>query len=115
VQPEATEPAVPPAVPVIHVPERDLGLNGDRPEPPDAEAPELSAASAEEGEPTAAPRKRTRRGTRGGRGRKRKPAAAATATADGVQAVEEAPPEEAPSTNGSGGWEYTPMSEWGDE
>jgi ribonuclease G len=97
--------------PVIHVPGRDLG--GD-----------------DEGDGAAAPKKRTRRGSRGGRNRRKKPAGAtATATeeveapaaeepeVDGPEPEIEAPePEpEAPSRNGSGDedWGYTPMSEWG--
>ena len=67
--------AEPPPAPVIHLPERDLGA-----EP-----------SAEEAEP--APRKRTRRGTRGGRGRKKKAAAAA-----------------APAGEGESGWAYRPVA-----
>ncbi len=74
--------------PVIHVPDRELG--------------------SEEGETPAAPRKRTRRGSRGGRGRKKK---TATATATAVVADEPAEPEAA--SDGGGGWGYTPMSEWG--
>jgi ribonuclease G len=95
-RPEAVveEPAVEeqPA-PVIHLPDRDLGANGDE---------------AAEGEAAATPRKRTRRGTRGGRGRKRKPAA--------VAAGEESSgsDEAAPQGEGEDKWEYTPMSEWGD-
>jgi ribonuclease G len=79
-----------PVAPVIHMPERDLGTNGDEP-----------AEEAAEATPT--PRKRTRRGTRGGRGRK-KPAAVAAG-----ESTEEAAQEE-----DQGEWEYTPMSEWGD-
>jgi ribonuclease G len=89
--PEAEEPAAP----VIHLPDRDLGTNGD--EPVEGES---------EGETPATPRKRTRRGTRGGRGRKPKTAAVAAGEEGG--AVEEAAPE------GEGDWQYTPMSEWGD-
>jgi ribonuclease E len=73
--------------PVIHVPER---MDDDDASP-------------------AAPKKKTRRGSRGGKNRRKK---TATATAD---APATAPPEpEAPSENGSGdaNWEYTPMSEW---
>jgi len=73
-----------PEPPVIHVPDRDL----------------------EGGEPETPRKKRTRRGSRGGRNRKKK-----TAAAGGIETAVEAPSEE-PSTNGSGEWEYTPMSEW---
>ena len=79
--------------PVIHVPDRALG--------------------AEEGDGPAPPRKRTRRGTRGGRNRKRK-----TATADGsataVESDDGAPEvEPAPAETNDEDWSYTPMSEWG--
>jgi ribonuclease G len=82
------------AAPVIHVPDRQLGSNGDDPE--DGEAP--------------AKRKPTRRGSRGGRNRKRKPAGA---TAEGESGGDEAG-EAVVAANG-GEWEYTPMSEWGDD
>jgi ribonuclease G len=92
-QPVAEE-AEPPALPVIHVPSRELDVeaseNGDEPEP-------------------APPRKRaTRRGSRGGRGRKKKTATAASATPAAVEA-------EAEQNGGEGEWEYTPISDWGDE
>jgi ribonuclease G len=93
---EAPEPpeAAEPVAPVIHLPDRDLGENGDEP-------------GEDEGEAPAAQRKRTRRGTRGGRGRKRPAAVAAGEEASGVE-------EAAPADEGEGNWEYTPMSEWGD-
>jgi ribonuclease G len=79
--------------PVIHLPDRDLG--------------------ADDGSP-AAPRKRTRRGTRGGRNRKKKSAATGTAAAAAADTaapvVEHEPP---PDGDGNGDWTYTPMSEWG--
>jgi predicted RNA-binding protein with TRAM domain len=89
--------------PVIHVPER----------------PDEDGESA----PSAAAKKRTRRGSRGGRNRKKKTAtAAAGAPAVAVEveveveAEVEAPADErparAPSANGDGDWGYTPMSEW---
>ena len=97
----------PPSGPVIHVPDRALG----------------SEPSENGAEPAAPVRKKTRRGSRGGRNRKKKTATASPATAT-VEA--EAPPvaaEPEPERNGgrpeqdggSGEWEYTPMSEWGDE
>ncbi len=87
-EPEVEEPAVP----VIHLPDRALGANGDE-------------SAAEDSAP--APRTPTRRGTRGGRGRKPKPAVVAAAGEDGG-AAEAAPPGD------EGDWQYTPMSEWGD-
>jgi ribonuclease G len=87
-EPEVEEPVVP----VIHLPDRALGANGDE--------------SAAEGT-ASAPRTPTRRGTRGGRGRKPKPAVVAAAGEDGG-AAEAAPPGD------ESDWQYTPMSEWGD-
>jgi ribonuclease G len=79
-------------VPVIHVPDRDLG------------------AEEEDGDTPAAQKKRTRRGSRGGRNRKKKPAAVASENGS-EPAAEEAPePEPEPVEDE---WSYTPMSEWG--
>jgi ribonuclease G len=91
-------PEAPAVGPVIHIPDRSIGEDdGD--------------------EPAAAPRKRTRRGTRGGRNRKKKTATAATTaveteTESGDEAAPAPEPERAES-NGDGEWGYTPMSEWG--
>ncbi|HEX6763257.1 MAG TPA: Rne/Rng family ribonuclease [Gaiellaceae bacterium] len=77
-------------VPVIHVPGRDLG-----------------------DEEEAAPRKRTRRGTRGGRNRKKTTAASTVEAPAGAEApVAEPEPHEA-DREGDDQWGYTPMSEWG--
>ncbi|HEY2326133.1 MAG TPA: Rne/Rng family ribonuclease [Gaiellaceae bacterium] len=106
-EPAAAEPQPEPAVeedasgPVIHVPERP----------------------AEDGEASAAtPRKKTRRGSRGGRNRKKKTAATTGSIAGVVETTVEAavdtPPQEEPEpANGvdDGDWNYTPMSEWGEE
>jgi len=99
---EAVEAAEPPpaeeeapAGPVIHVPDRELGEDG------------------EAGEPA---KKKTRRGSRGGRNRKKKTAAGSTSGNGGAVAVEDEPaPAEAeePSQNGEPDWGYTPMSQWG--
>jgi ribonuclease G len=90
-----------PPAPVIHLPGRDL------------EEPEAGEEAAGENGAEAAPRPKRRRGTRGGRGRKRKPAevegAAATATVEADAPEAHGPPADEPP----GGWEYTPMSEWG--
>ena len=108
-----------PAAPVIHLPARDL----------DGEGEDGAVAPV---------KKKTRRGSRGGKNRRKKPAGAAAATAEAdaeVDAevetveleVEEAPepealepvaaeppaPERDPSENGDGDWGYTPMSQWG--
>ncbi|MFL5950596.1 MAG: Rne/Rng family ribonuclease [Gaiellaceae bacterium] len=76
----------------IHVPDPDLG------QPSDEEPAEDGA------EPK--PKKKTRRGTRGGRNRKKKTTSAAPAAVATAAAAE---------TEQSDGWEYVPMSEWGDE
>jgi len=104
-EPELLEPVTeaPPA-PRIHVPAPDLG------EGPGEEVEE--APSKDGAEPAiAAPKKRTRRGSRGGRGRKKKaPAAGAAAPEAEAAAPEETT--ETPSENGERDWEYVPMSEW---
>jgi ribonuclease G len=113
----------------IHLPGDDLGgKKDDAPVAEQAAAPEVEAAEEAPSEATApadgedapVPKKRTRRGSRGGRNRKKKPAAAMNGddpAAEPESEVESAPkPErepEAASTNGE--WEYVPMSEWGDE
>ncbi|HEY0415540.1 MAG TPA: Rne/Rng family ribonuclease [Gaiellaceae bacterium] len=102
------EPA--PAAPVIHLPDRELG--------------------DDEAETPAAAKKRTRRGSRGGRNRRKTPAGeAGTATVE-AEVVEEAAPveetveaeEPAPTPtptpardepSDDDDWGYTPMSEWG--
>jgi ribonuclease G len=100
--------------PVIHMPDRELGT--------------------EDGDGTAPAKKRTRRGSRGGKNRRKKPAgetATATATIEAEAPLEapaagetataiieaDAPPEApaAPAADDDGerDWGYTPMSEWG--
>jgi ribonuclease G len=100
----------------IHVPREDLGRKGAA--VPTEEAPTAPEAAEPEAadEPTAAdadeapkPKKKTRRGSRGGRNRKKKPAAASQ---NGAEPAAEA--EAAPSSD-QGEFEYVPMSEWGDE
>jgi ribonuclease G len=115
----------------IHVPGEDLGRTGKaspaekkttaEPEPEAMEEP-TTAEAEEAADEAPKPKKKTRRGSRGGRNRKKKPA---TAAQNGDEAAGEAepapetaesePPPEAsePSTNGD--FEYVPMSEWGDE
>ncbi len=81
--------------PVIHVPGRELGEeDGDSPVPA---------------------KKKTRRGSRGGKNRRKTSPAGAAAPATTATTEPEAPAaEEAePSANGDGDWGYTPMSEWG--
>jgi ribonuclease G len=105
----------------IHVPGEDLGRKGTAEpveEPPASEpdaAEEPTAAEAEEAstaEATPKPKKKTRRGSRGGKNRKRKPSPVAQSGAEA--AGDEAAPEvEPPSENGD--FDYVPMSEWADE
>jgi hypothetical protein len=104
---------------VIHVPDRALE----------------GAAEGDDGDGAAPVRKKTRRGSRGGKNRRKKPvgaggAAVATAepeAADGTEDVSDAEvsdaevsdmpepvvPEPESSENGDGDWGYTPMSQWG--
>jgi ribonuclease G len=58
--------------PTIHLPDRGLG----------AEPAEVESGSAENGAEQPKPRKRTRRGSRGGRNRRKRPAASAEASAE---------------------------------
>ncbi len=75
--------------PVIHLPPAELGVE----------------EASENGSEQPAPRKRTRRGSRGGRNRK-KPAAATAGTGEAKVEIEEAPPASD---------EYVPMSQWSDD
>jgi ribonuclease G len=107
------------AAPKIHLPDPSLG---DEPEASDeAEAVASNGGAQPEDGSAPKPRKKTRRGSRGGRNRRKKPAAAsangaeqaATVIEEGVTAVEEpvtAVKEAEPVSD-----EYVPMSEWIDE
>ena len=124
----------------IHVPGDDLGRDGAAaetveesraPEPDAAQEPTTAEGEAEESpapepdaaqEPTTAegeaeespkPKKKTRRGSRGGRNRKKKPAVASQNGAESVPEGEAAPEAEESTTNGE--FDYVPMSEWADE
>ena len=124
--PEDDTPAEAPArrrQPRIHVPDGEIREPQERAEPGEGEdvAPADDAPAVEPGTDAAttdgAPaRKRTRRGSRGGRNRRRKPAAAdgdgaaaeaADPSSDGQASVDGAAPE--PPADGTG---YVPMSEW---
>ncbi|HEY3018071.1 MAG TPA: Rne/Rng family ribonuclease [Gaiellaceae bacterium] len=101
-QPEVEQP-----VAKIHLPDRELGEEPEpEPEEEPEEAPEEAPVLSEDGV-APKPKKKTRRGSRGGRGRKKKTAAVAAA-GDGRKS-------EAPEAEGPDRWEYVPMSEWGDE
>ena len=113
------EPEEAPSGPVIHVPDRALG-------------------SDDEGDPAAPVKRKTRRGSRGGKNRRKKPVGAAVGAVEAVGAAEPEPevetpespalepvaqvetpeppapePESQPSANGDDDWGYTPMSQWG--
>ena len=86
----------------IHVPDRELG---DGAEEADESVP---PAALDGGETAPTPKKKTRRGTRGGRNRKRK--TATPAATDG----KEPQPAHTESANEED-WGYVPMSEWADD
>jgi len=87
----------------IHVPDRELGDEAE-------EAEESVVSEPADGNDAAPqPKKKTRRGSRGGRNRKRKTATPAAAT-DGT----EPQPAHTDSANEED-WGYVPMSEWADE
>ena len=136
----ATEPdASEPAAPRIHVP--DLELGDDKPKPARKRTPKPKPSAAEGDEEAAEQvavavavedggdavepgqaKKKTRRGSRGGRNRK-KPAGAAGAAATGAAVADNgaepaaAAPEPETSTNGGEpvSDDYVPMSEWLDD
>jgi ribonuclease E len=126
----------------IHVPGEELGRDGKaqsveeapaEPEPEATEEPTTAEAAQETAEvldepgressasPTMLaadeeapkPKKRTRRGSRGGKNRKKKPATATQNGAEAVADTESAPEAEPASENGD--FDYVPMSEWVDE
>ena len=96
---------------MIHVPDRALD----------------GAGEADDGDGATPVRKKTRRGSRGGKNRRKRPAGAAVATAepetaddpeegsdvDLADAPEPVVPEPESSENGDADWGYTPMSQWG--
>ncbi len=78
------EPLPAPAAPRIHVPDVELGRNGDD---ADEQAPSADTAeSAESADGDSKPKRKTRRGSRGGRNRRKKPAAALEEAADAAAA-----------------------------
>jgi predicted RNA-binding protein with TRAM domain len=84
--------------PKIHIPEPTLGEASPEPEPVSANGDSQPAADEQP-----KPKKKTRRGSRGGRNRRKKPAS--EAGVNGGEAQVEEPP----------GDDYVPMSEWIDE
>lgn len=92
------------STPTIHVPPRDLGAGPPEEEPQEAE-PAAAVAADETGAVDGQPkRKRTRRGSRGGRRRRKTPATNGQ-TAEGETSAEPEAGSEEPE-------EYVPMSEW---
>jgi ribonuclease G len=100
-----------PVAPVIHVPDRDLGAVEATPEAPAAEAPSENGDG--EGPTAAPPKKKTRRGSRGGKNRKKKTATAAAGAATATVEVEAEPDVQPSNQDDERDWGYTPMSEWG--
>jgi ribonuclease G len=105
----------------IHIPGDDLGREGavEAAEEPLSQAESKPEPVSEVAEETPKPKKKTRRGSRGGRNRKKKPATAAQNGDEGATEPE-APTEpestpEAESLSDNGDFEYVPMSEWADE
>jgi ribonuclease G len=101
----------------IHVPGEDLGREGDEPEA--VEAPAAEAPSENGDAPR--PKKKTRRGSRGGKNRRKRTAAEIAAATNGAEPALEAEPErdaepepEPASDEPAKDWEYVPMSEWGE-
>jgi ribonuclease G len=116
---DASEEAPEPARGVtIHVPGEELGRDGKAEpveEAPAEPEPEATAepTTAEAASPAAPAKKKTRRGSRGGKNRKKKPA---TATENGAEAVADTEPApEAQPASENGDFDYVPMAEWADE
>ncbi len=120
----------PGAGPRIHIPDESIGRDGAAANEIVSETVSENGAEApsEDGDETPKPKKRTRRGSRGGRNRKKKPAAATTENGSEPAAIAEperqSEPEPEPvaaaqtqtektASEGSD-WEYVPMSQWGD-
>ncbi|MDQ5820994.1 MAG: hypothetical protein M3540_06105, partial [Actinomycetota bacterium] len=121
-----------PTGPRIHVPDETLGRDGA------GEAEELvtdavsengAEAPSEDGDEASKPKKRTRRGSRGGRNRKKKPAGATAENGSEStpgrdtepnlepepEPVAAAPSQTEDTATSSGDWEYVPMSQWDDD
>jgi len=119
-----------PAGPRIHVPDETLGRDGEAAEEIVAAAVSENGAEApsEDGAEAPKPKKRTRRGSRGGRNRKKKPAGAAAEngseptpggeperqTKPEPEPVVAAPSQTEKTPSEGADWEYVPMSQWDD-
>jgi len=118
----------------IHLPDDDLGRKPkpkveEQPAATEEESAETEEPAAEgeavDGDEAPAPKKKTRRGSRGGRNRKKKPVGATNGsepeseaeaeTDEPEQAPEPEPAPELEPESPNGDWEYVPMSEWVDE
>jgi len=113
------ESSEPPRSVTIHIPGEDLGredaAEDAEPAEPDATEPEAAEEpTTGEAEETPKPKKKTRRGSRGGR-RRKKPATASQNGADGAGEGAAEEPVEAEAASGNDDFEYVPMSEWADE
>jgi ribonuclease G len=95
----------------IHIPGDDLGRDGKA--EPVKEAPAEPGPEATEEPAAPAAKKKTRRGSRGGKNRKKKPAVTSQNGAE--SAAEAEPPVEVESPSENGDFDYVPMSEWADE
>jgi ribonuclease G len=103
----ATQDGAVPA-PKIHVPDAILGEEPEEPAEPEQAEPTSANGHAEPEDGAAPkPRKKTRRGSRGGRNRRKKPTAA---SANGGEEARPSTEEAEPVSD-----EYVPMSEWIDE
>ncbi len=100
----------------IHLPPDDLGAPAEAEAVPPSDAePE---APSENGDAPAAPlKKKTRRGSRGGKNRRKRTAATAVAapSENGSEPAPEAEREPGPEPAQEEEWGYVPMAEWGDE
>jgi len=117
------------AATTIHLPPDDLGeAHEAEPEAPVSDTGQPEAAPAETNGATAPAKKKTRRGSRGGKNRRKRTAAAAAAPSVSENGSEpqpepeqEAEPQHEPepladvSAAQEEEWGYVPMSEWGDE
>jgi ribonuclease G len=104
------------ATTTIHLPPDDLGAPAEAEPAPVSETE--PAAPSENGDTPAAPvKKKTRRGSRGGKNRRKRTAstAAATPSENGSEPAPAAEREPDPEPAQEEEWGYVPMAEWGDE
>jgi ribonuclease G len=123
------ESSEPPRAVTIHVPGDDLGRDGaaeqtqreateaEASEPQAADEPVTAEAAEADADAAPKPKKKTRRGSRGGRNRKKKPASASENGREPAETNEQPESAEQPAEAalGNGDFEYVPMSEWADE